>query len=82
MIGPLLLFAAAQAAQPIPAERHAAKFVPAAGVTARAMASVRILPAARFGPGRSGEAPGADRRKTRIADQQGQLRPAELLEFQ
>jgi hypothetical protein len=79
MIGLLLLLSAAQ---PLPTDRPAAKFVPAAGATARATASVRIFGAARFGPGRSEEAPGADRRKAQIIDQQGQPKPAILLEFQ
>ena len=79
MIGLLLLLAAAQ---PLPADRPAAKFVPSASATARATASVRILAAARFGPGRSQEAPGADRRKARVIDEQGQPKSAILLEFQ
>jgi len=79
MIGLLLLLAAAQ---PLPADRPVAKFVPSASATARATASVRILAPARFGPGRSEDAPGADRRKTQITDQQGRPKPAILLEFQ
>jgi len=82
MIGPLLLLAAAFSAQSTSAERPMAKFVPAAGATARATASVRILSAARFGHGRSEEAPGAQRRNAQVADQQGQPHPAIFLEFQ
>jgi hypothetical protein len=83
MIGPLLLFAAVQSAQ-LPAVEGptAAKFVPATGATVRAQASVRFLAAAKFGPGRSEEAPGALRRKAHVTDQLNQPRPAILLEFQ
>ena len=82
MIGPLLLFAAAHSAQFAPANRPVAKFVPDAGATVRARASVRILPAAKFGPGRSEDTPGALRRNAQVTDRQGQPRDAILLEFQ
>jgi len=85
MIGPLLLFAAAvsPALRPAePANVHAVKFVPTSSVTARASASVRIISGVRFGPGRSIEAPGAMVRASALIDQDGQRRPAKLLEFQ
>jgi hypothetical protein len=82
MIGPLLLLAAAHSAQPVPVERPATAFVPTAGATTRATASVRILVAAKFGPGQSEKVAGALRRKAQIADQKGQPQSAILLEFQ
>jgi hypothetical protein len=83
MIGPLLLIAAANSAQlPVSERPSASTFVPVAGASVRARASVRILTAAKFGEGRSEEAPGARQREARIIDQQGQLRRAILLEFQ
>ena len=81
MIGPLLLFAAAHSALFAPANRPVAKFVPDAGATVRARASVRILSAAKFGPGRSEDAPGALRRNARVTDQQAQAQDAILMVF-
>ena len=63
MIGPLLLIAAANSAQlPVSERPSASTFVPVAGASVRARASVRILTAAKFGEGRSEEAPGARQR--------------------
>jgi len=82
MIGPLLLLAAAQSAQIAPVERPSAtRFVPAAGATARARASVRILTVARFGPSQEAQALEAQRRTAQISEQ-GQSHSAILLEFQ
>ena len=52
------------------------------GATAHATASIRIISGASYGPGRAGKAPGAVVRTTQLADAQGSLHPANLLEFQ
>jgi len=82
MVGPFLLLAAsvASAHQPAMAGLHSiAGFRPSTDVTARASATVRILPAIRFGPNHSGKAVGGERRRA-IAPDSGL--PLELLEFQ
>jgi len=79
MIGPLLLIAAMTPPQ---AQPVAPAFQPVSGATARATVSVRIVSGVRFGLGHSAEAPGAIRRKTRMADSDGSVHRAELLEFQ
>ena len=85
VIGPVFLLAAMVSPdiRPTPpAPQRIAKFQPASGATARATASVRIVSAVRFGRGKSGEAPGAHRRRVQLADRDGLVTTAELLEFQ
>jgi hypothetical protein len=84
MIAPLLLAAVIHTTG-VPVEQPSAsisKFAPVSGASARATASVRIVSGASFGPGRGNTPSSASRRKTQIADQDGQWRSAELLEFQ
>jgi hypothetical protein len=84
MIAPLLLAAVIHSTG-VPAEQPSAsisKFAPVSGASARATASVRIVSGASFGPERSVSMPGALRRTAQISDPNGQLRSAELLEFQ
>ena len=85
VIGPVLLLAAMVSPEirpAPPAPQRIAKFQPTSGVTERATVVVRIVSAARFGRGKSGEAPGALRRRVQLAEQDGPSRPIELLEFQ
>ena len=85
MFGPLVLLAASVSPAIAPAPQVAEPTAAArATIRASAQASVtiRIISAARFGPGQPGNAPGADRRSTLLADASGAPRPAELLEFQ
>ena len=85
MIGPALLLAAMVSPGSPPSSSaglRSAEFRPAGGATARATASVRIVSGVSFGAGRSSEAPGASKRKVQLIDQEGQIRSAELLEFQ
>jgi hypothetical protein len=85
VIGPLLLLAAmvSPEARPLPpAPERFAKFQPTSGATGRATASVRIVSAARFGPGKADGAAGGTRRAVRLIERDGTVRSAELLEFQ
>jgi hypothetical protein len=85
MFGPLLILAASVSplAQPsAPAAAQGSSFQAVSRVSARATASVQIISGVRFGAEWRGEAPGATRRETRLADGDGALRRAELLEFQ
>jgi hypothetical protein len=67
----LLLFAAALASSP----------APQAVVRANARVSVRIISGARISPGRSADAPGQQRRRSRIRLEDGSHRIAQLIEF-
>jgi len=81
MFGPILLLAAS--VSPIaPASSPAPRPVASYRATATATASIRIISGVRFGPGQISGAAGADRRKAQLADADGLIRPAELLEFQ
>jgi hypothetical protein len=85
MIEILLLLAVANSPVPQqaePAPDRSARFAPSSSVTARAIASVRIVSAVRFGEGRSEQAPGASLRAATLTDQSGQTRLAKLMEFQ
>jgi hypothetical protein len=85
MFGPLVLLAASASPAP-PAVSPAAGTVdnsrPAISATARATVSIRIVSGVRFGSGEVSGADGATRRKAVLADADGSLRPAEILEFQ
>jgi len=50
--------------------------------TAHAIARIQVISGARFGPRYLEVPPSARRRSARLADGDGRLRPAELLEFQ
>jgi hypothetical protein len=82
MVVPLLLLAASVASAQQPASAGAqpiGDFKATTSVTARATASVRILPAVRFGQSQQGKVDGGQRRKS-AAPESGL--PLELLEFQ
>jgi len=65
------------------APAQASNFRPTSGVTARATASVRIVSGVRFGRNRYLAAPvEATRRPISLTEKDGQVVPAELLEFQ
>lgn len=83
MLASLVLFMASIA--PAPATPPAAKsatFRPASGATATATVSIRVISGVRFGSNHSEGDRTASRRKAQLTDAAGQLRHAELLEFQ
>lgn len=86
MMSSILLFLAAIAspdARPTPPAPSAMEnFRPAAGATARATASIRIISGVSFGAGRPVDVAGAVQRSVRLEQSPGVFRPAELLEFQ
>ncbi|MCL6741626.1 hypothetical protein LZ518_10835 [Sphingomonas sp. RB56-2] len=51
-------------------------------VTAHATARIQIISGVKFGPGHDLVPPNALRRSASLIDADGQVRPAELLEFQ
>lgn len=59
-----------------------AAFRPTSAVTERARVSVNILHAARFGNSIDHRQDGAHRKSARLSDASGQLRPAQILEFE
>lgn len=61
---------------------QSAAFQPTSAVTVRAKVSVRIAHAARFGQDHSEGQHGAQRTEARLSDASGELRPAQLLEFE
>lgn len=84
MVGPLVLLMASIASNaPAPkVSENAPSFRPVGGATATATVSIRIVSGVRFGSDhREGDSI-ASRRKARLTDAAGQLRDAELLEFQ
>jgi hypothetical protein len=85
MFGPVILLAAL-ASPTTPATGQVAegiaKFQPNSRATASATVSIRIISGVQFGSGRLSGAEGAIRRKAELAEADGQVRPAELLEFQ
>jgi hypothetical protein len=83
MLASLVLFLASIApASAAPPAAKSADFRPASGATATATVSIRIISGVRFGPNHSDGDGIAARRKARLPDAAGQLRDAELLEFQ
>jgi hypothetical protein len=84
MVGPLLLWAAAAlplstAAAPAP---NSSGFHPTATASAHATARIMVISGAKFGQGYSAVPSGAYRRSARLTDYDGQVKSAELLEFQ
>jgi hypothetical protein len=67
----LLLFAAALASSP----------APQTVVRANARVTVRIISGARISPGKSADAPGQQRRRSRIRLEDGTYQAAQLIEF-
>ena len=85
MFGPVILLAAlVSPATPAtkPAADGMAKFQPSSSATASATVRIRIISGVQFGSDRLSGADGAARRKAELADADGQIRPAEILEFQ
>ena len=84
MLGSLILFMASIAsdsAAPPPGVSGNA-FRPVVGATARATVSIRVISGVRFGPDHAEGDRLANRRKAQLTDAAGQLRDAEILEFQ
>jgi len=83
MIGPLFLLAAALpqsiAASPPP---RSSEYRATATVSAHATARIMIISGVKFGPDHNEVPPSAHRRSARLTDYDGQIRSAELLEFQ
>jgi hypothetical protein len=85
MFAPLVLLAAsASPATPAtqPATDGIANFRPTSSATAHATVSIRIVSGVRFGSEEVTGAEGAVRRKAVLAEADGSVRSAELLEFQ
>ena len=86
MMSGVLLFLASLVAPDVrplpPAPSAMQNFRPAAGATARATASIRIIAGVSFGEGRSADIPGAMQRSVRLEESPGVLRDAQILEFQ
>jgi hypothetical protein len=81
MIGPLIFLAAAALPLPTPsAPSHGPVFRPTA--TAHASARIRIISGVKFGQDYSAATTSGRRRAARLIDYDGQVRSAELLEFQ
>jgi chorismate synthase len=85
MFGPLVLLAASVSplAQPAaPAGERMPIFQPSSGATAQATARIRVISGVKFGAGHAAATAGAEHRQDMITDADGQMRPAEMLEFQ
>lgn len=84
MIGPMLLLAAGALTQPVvrPVVQKPAGFHPTATVSAHATARIMVISGVKFGEGFSEFPASASRRSANLTDYDGQIRPAELLEFQ
>jgi hypothetical protein len=84
MVGSFLLLAAALASQATPEARgsSANNFRPTSTVTAHAIARITIISGVSFGPDHLSVPADAARRSALLTDYDGQVRAAELLEFQ
>jgi hypothetical protein len=85
MFGQLVLLAALVSPPALalpPAEGRTSNSPPRIVATAQARVSITIISGVRFGPGYVSGAVGADRRKVTLAEADGLVRTAELLEFQ
>ena len=84
MLGSLVLLMAsvASASAAAPAADSRPAFRPTSGATATATVSIRVISGVRFGSDHVEGDRVASRRKSRLTDAAGQLRDAELLEFQ
>ena len=81
MVGPLTILAAASLA---PSATATPALAPTfrTSATAQATARIQIISGVKFGPGHDLVPPSALRRSALLVDAGGQVRPAELLEFQ
>jgi len=84
MVGPLLLVmaSASSLSSSPPAVERASSFRPTASATATATVTIRVISGVRFGSDYVAEDTSGSRRRTQLTDAAGQLRDAELLEFQ
>jgi hypothetical protein len=84
MIGLLFLWAAAAVPQSGPASQApgAQGFRPSAAASAHATARIMVITGVKFGPDYSDVPSSGLRRSARLTDYDGQVRSAELLEFQ
>ncbi len=84
MLGSLILFMASIAPVPAapPPGGSGNAFCPITGATATATVSIRVISGVRFGPDHAEGDRLATRRKSQLTDAAGQLRVAEILEFQ
>jgi hypothetical protein len=80
----MLLLAAAALTQPVaqPPAPKASSFRPATSATAHATARITIISGVKFGEAYSDIPASASRRSANLTDYDGQVRSAELLEFQ
>ena len=81
MVGALVLLAAVSAS-PASAPAQAPTFRPTATATAHATARIMVINGAKFGQDYAEVPASALRRAARLTDYDGQVRSAELLEFQ
>ena len=79
MVGPFIFLAAASLPQAA-APSQTSAFRPTA--TAHATARIQIISGVKFGPSQTAVPPSALRRSAQLSDYDGQIRSAELLEFQ
>jgi hypothetical protein len=84
MNGPILLLAAAAMTQPVAQSPtpKASNLRPTASVSAHATARIMVISGVKFGEGYSDIPASASRRSASLTDYDGQVRTAELLEFQ
>lgn len=84
MVGSLFLVLASISSVPAapPAVEHRPAFRPTSGATATATVSIRVISGIRFGSEHVADVTAGSRRKAQLTDAAGQLRDAELLEFQ
>ena len=81
MVGAFILLAAVSAS-PALAPAQAPAFRPTATATAHATARIMVISGAKFGQDYAEAPVSALRRSARLTDYDGQVRSAELLEFQ
>jgi len=84
MLASLVLFMAsvASASVTLPSAENRPAFRPSSGASATATVSIRVISGVRFGSGHVEGDRSASRRKSQLTDAAGQLRDAEILEFQ
>lgn len=78
----LVLASASSVSAAPPAAEHAPAFRPTSSATATATVSIRVISGVRFGSDHVANDTAGSRRKAQLTDAAGQLRDAELLEFQ
>lgn len=78
----LVLASASSVSAAPPAAEHAPAFRLTSSATATATVSIRVISGVRFGSDHVANDTAGSRRKAQLTDAAGQLRDAELLEFQ